>query len=319
MTRRADRDLAAKIKAKVALAALRGDKTLAELSAEFDLDPEQIAEWKKELERNAEAAFSESDIPSSEAPTLPNALAKAPALPTLPTARAQAAVPQSSTRLSAATLPTPPTVRDRPTVSQPPAASKAPAAPTPPTLEDAPTLPQWPSGPKSPTLPKPASERLDDDFWGEGTLQTSGVKTSLNVAARPTPPPPRRQPSSTWPRKLLAPLLVGWQEKHHAAKTSRELLKLYENVAAAHPGMKKQELYRFVVIARLGGTLAAADAVLARATESFATWPVERALTFRDVVHYLAVSDYLANNEDAAEWTRENLGRVVASLVPEHL
>jgi transposase-like protein len=291
MTRREDHDLAAKLKAKVALAALRGDRTLAELAAQFNLDPQQIAEWKRELESNAEAAFG-SDVPSSEAPTLP------PKAPVAQTAREQPASPSSS-RLKAPTLPT------LPTVEQPP------------------TLPQWPSAPKSPTLPKAGpGERLDDDFWGGETLQTSGIRTATGIKtsrglATDARPPARQEPG--WARKLLGPLVVGWQEKHHAAKTSRELLKLYEKVAAARPSLGKQELYRHIVMARLGGTLAAADAVLARATESFATWPVERALTFRDVVHYLAVSDYLATNAEAADWTRENLGRVVASLVPEHL
>ena len=44
-------------KAKVALAALKGDKTLAELAEQFDLHQNQIQDWKKQLLDQAEAVF----------------------------------------------------------------------------------------------------------------------------------------------------------------------------------------------------------------------------------------------------------------------
>jgi len=51
MTRRPRRNHTAGFKAKVALAAIKGEKTLSELAELFDLHPNQITTWKRTVAR----------------------------------------------------------------------------------------------------------------------------------------------------------------------------------------------------------------------------------------------------------------------------
>jgi transposase len=57
MTRRKRRNHSSAFKAKVALAALRGEHTLVELAEQFDVHPNQIQDWKKRLVAGAEDVF----------------------------------------------------------------------------------------------------------------------------------------------------------------------------------------------------------------------------------------------------------------------
>ena len=57
MTKRNRRAHSPAFKAKVALAALKGDRTLAELAQHFDIHPNQITDWKQQLVTRAEDAF----------------------------------------------------------------------------------------------------------------------------------------------------------------------------------------------------------------------------------------------------------------------
>src|SRR6266516_6842063 len=57
MMRRPRRNHTAAYKAKVALAALKGDKTLAELSEKFDVHSSQIVQWKTQLLDGAMGVF----------------------------------------------------------------------------------------------------------------------------------------------------------------------------------------------------------------------------------------------------------------------
>ena len=60
MTMRARRKHSAELMAKVALAAMTGDKTLAELTQRFEVHPNQITEWRRQLSEPSADVFGKS-------------------------------------------------------------------------------------------------------------------------------------------------------------------------------------------------------------------------------------------------------------------
>ncbi|MCQ0034545.1 IS3 family transposase [Burkholderia glumae] len=68
MTKRTRRTHSAAFKAKVALAAVKGERTLAELAQQYDVHPNQITEWKRQLQERAADVFGTAGAAPSEPP-----------------------------------------------------------------------------------------------------------------------------------------------------------------------------------------------------------------------------------------------------------
>ena len=70
MSRRTRRNHSAAFKAKVALSAIKGEKTLAELAQLYDVHPSQITAWKGQLLEGAAGLFGSASTAKETAPAV---------------------------------------------------------------------------------------------------------------------------------------------------------------------------------------------------------------------------------------------------------
>jgi transposase-like protein len=70
MARRPRRNHSPAFKAKVALAAVRGEKTMSELAEQFDVHPNQISVWRDQLLKSASDVFGDTEKSAAAAPAI---------------------------------------------------------------------------------------------------------------------------------------------------------------------------------------------------------------------------------------------------------
>ena len=71
MTRRERRNHSPEFKAEVAMAAMRGDKTLVELAQQYDVHANQIQDWKKRLLAESESLFEIGEVERAQLLVVP--------------------------------------------------------------------------------------------------------------------------------------------------------------------------------------------------------------------------------------------------------
>lgn len=114
---------------------------------------------------------------------------------------------------------------------------------------------------------------------------------------------------------LLQPFLA-WRERRYARGAANSALLLYHRMRAKEPALARIDLYAAIVCIRSGVSTPEARAILHRARESFAAWPIDRDLIFRDIVQYLVISEYLKYQSTRAS-TTINMADVVAKIIPK--
>lgn len=123
-----------------------------------------------------------------------------------------------------------------------------------------------------------------------------------------------------WLDDTLRPFnfVTAMRERQHVKHTCQECLKLYRELASEHPNTAGLERYALVIARHTGADQAGIDTILQRVEESFAVWPIERPVNFRDVVQYLAITEYF-NEHPSESGIHARVSTVVAELIPEAL
>jgi transposase len=76
MPRRPRRNHSPAFKAKVALEALKGEESVIDIAERFDVHPNQITRWKRQLQEGAALVFGEPDEAAKEGPSVAELHAK---------------------------------------------------------------------------------------------------------------------------------------------------------------------------------------------------------------------------------------------------
>jgi hypothetical protein len=131
-------------------------------------------------------------------------------------------------------------------------------------------------------------------------------------------------PARSWLGETLRPFtfITVLRERYQIRRICAHSLKLYRRVAREMPEASNMERYARVIAEHSGADSHTVQAIMRRTEESFATWPVERPLTFRDIVQYIAVTGGL-KADIAVTGVRsrhvDSVFDIVAGVIPANL
>jgi len=100
-------------------------------------------------------------------------------------------------------------------------------------------------------------------------------------------------------RALLADKLKRIEERMFAGRVCSESLAAYHAIRRQNPALSGDDLYEAVIARRINLDSAGARAIVWRTHASLEDWMSDRGPTFRDIVKYMIVSEYLG--QEASE------------------
>ena len=130
-----------------------------------------------------------------------------------------------------------------------------------------------------------------------------------------------RGDSLLWRMAEYIPLLnhfVAQRERSLAREQCAKMLELFRAVQAEHPGLAGEPLYERVVARRLSCDDAKARELVRLADLSFAQWPDERDVNFRDVVNFVFVNQIMSAHARAMG-IHVDMAQIVNAGIPEGL
>ena len=123
-------------------------------------------------------------------------------------------------------------------------------------------------------------------------------------------------PSEGWLHGHRMDWLRTWRERASARAISRSAIQHYHDVGASRPDLVGALRYREVVARQTGLGEDEAQTIVDSAEDSFAVWPVQRPLIFRDVVQYLVIRHCLQADAQAYG-IHSRLISIIADEVPD--
>lgn len=128
---------------------------------------------------------------------------------------------------------------------------------------------------------------------------------------------PSRTIRERW-SEFVADRWAAWHELRYAKRTSQRALACHQRLQSLSPELSGRALYEAFVCEFSGVETAAARTILRRAEDSFAAWPNDRDLIFRDVVQYVAILEYLASHPKRGG-TTANMMSAISNTISDRL